>query len=76
MANGILEGIHSLPYFGWLPASLQELFGIIFAPVHGCWASSTTTAHDRVCSEHARLERVHRFPKTRHYKRSSILARS
>jgi len=33
MANGILGWLHSLPAMGWLPASLEQTFGIVFAPV-------------------------------------------
>src|SRR5207248_5775119 len=33
MVNGILGWVHNLPLMGWLPASLERLFGIIFAPV-------------------------------------------
>jgi CNT family concentrative nucleoside transporter len=33
MANGILGGLHNLPGLGWLPVSLEKLFGIVFAPV-------------------------------------------
>ncbi len=33
MVNGILGWVHTLPVLGWLPASLQKLFGIVFAPV-------------------------------------------
>src|SRR5690348_1680316 len=33
MGNGILGGLHTLPGLGWLPASLEKLFGIVFAPV-------------------------------------------
>jgi CNT family concentrative nucleoside transporter len=33
MCNGILGGLHSLPYMGWLPQSLQSIFGFLFAPV-------------------------------------------
>jgi CNT family concentrative nucleoside transporter len=33
MVNGILGGIHNLPHMGWLPASLERIFGVIFAPV-------------------------------------------
>ncbi|MBS1858379.1 MAG: NupC/NupG family nucleoside CNT transporter [Acidobacteria bacterium] len=33
MANGILGYLHGLPMLGWLPASLEKLFGIVFAPV-------------------------------------------
>jgi CNT family concentrative nucleoside transporter len=33
MVNGILGGIHNLPHMGWLPASLESIFGIVFAPL-------------------------------------------
>jgi CNT family concentrative nucleoside transporter len=33
MVNGILNGIHGLPNMGWVPASLQTIFGFLFAPV-------------------------------------------
>jgi CNT family concentrative nucleoside transporter len=33
MLNGILGWLHSLPFLGWLPESLQGLFGVIFAPL-------------------------------------------
>lgn len=33
MINGILGGIHNLPHMGWMPASLEKIFGIVFAPV-------------------------------------------
>jgi CNT family concentrative nucleoside transporter len=33
MVNGILGGIHNLPHMGWLPQSLEKIFGVIFAPV-------------------------------------------
>src|SRR3954447_26154930 len=33
MANGILGWLHTLPFMGWLPASLERVFGILFAPV-------------------------------------------
>ena len=33
MVNGILGWVHTLPYMGWLPASLEKIFGIVFAPV-------------------------------------------
>jgi CNT family concentrative nucleoside transporter len=33
LANGVLGWAHALPYMGWLPASLQALFGKVFAPV-------------------------------------------
>jgi CNT family concentrative nucleoside transporter len=33
MVNGILGGLHGLPHMGWLPQSLEKIFGVVFAPV-------------------------------------------
>jgi CNT family concentrative nucleoside transporter len=33
MCNGILGWLHTLPLLGWLPSSLERVFGILFAPV-------------------------------------------
>jgi CNT family concentrative nucleoside transporter len=33
MLNGMLHWAHTLPFLGWLPESLQKIFGIVFAPV-------------------------------------------
>jgi CNT family concentrative nucleoside transporter len=33
MANGMLGWAHSLPGMGWLPKTLEQLFGFLFAPV-------------------------------------------
>jgi CNT family concentrative nucleoside transporter len=33
MCNGILGWVHTLPGFGWLPGSMQGIFGAIFAPI-------------------------------------------
>src|SRR5579871_3457028 len=33
MGNGILGWVHAFPHMGWVPETLQKLFGIIFAPV-------------------------------------------
>jgi CNT family concentrative nucleoside transporter len=33
MFNGILGWAHGLPAMGWLPPSLEKIFGIIFAPI-------------------------------------------
>src|SRR5437899_5649355 len=33
MCNGILGWLHTLPLVGWLPQSLERVFGILFAPV-------------------------------------------
>jgi concentrative nucleoside transporter, CNT family len=33
MANGILGWVHTLPAMGWLPESLQKIFGVLFAPI-------------------------------------------
>ena len=33
MVNGILGGLHSLRGLGWIPESLQQILGVLFAPV-------------------------------------------
>jgi CNT family concentrative nucleoside transporter len=33
MLNGMLHWAHSAPWLGWLPESLEKLFGIVFAPI-------------------------------------------
>lgn len=33
MINGILGAIHTVPLFAWVPGSLQEIFGYLFAPL-------------------------------------------
>lgn len=33
LANGILGGLHNLPGMGWLPPSLEKIFGMVFAPI-------------------------------------------
>jgi CNT family concentrative nucleoside transporter len=33
MVNGILGWVHGLPYMGWMPETLQQIFGMIFSPV-------------------------------------------
>jgi CNT family concentrative nucleoside transporter len=33
MLNGILGWVHTLPFLGWIPGSLQQIFGYLFAPV-------------------------------------------
>jgi CNT family concentrative nucleoside transporter len=33
MVNGVLDWAHTLPHMGWLPASLQKIFGVLFAPI-------------------------------------------
>jgi len=33
LVNGILGWIHTLPMMGWLPPSLQQILGVVFAPV-------------------------------------------
>jgi CNT family concentrative nucleoside transporter len=33
MVNGILGWVHTMPGLGWLPVSLQKIFGVLFAPV-------------------------------------------
>jgi CNT family concentrative nucleoside transporter len=36
LINGILGGLHQTRFFGWVPASLQAIFGRVFAPI--AWA--------------------------------------
>jgi CNT family concentrative nucleoside transporter len=33
MLNGILGWAHGLPWMGWLPSSLEHIFGIVFSPL-------------------------------------------
>jgi CNT family concentrative nucleoside transporter len=33
MGNGVLGWIHTWPGFGWVPPTLERIFGILFAPV-------------------------------------------
>lgn len=33
LVNGILGWVHTLPFLGWVPASLQAILGVVFAPV-------------------------------------------
>jgi CNT family concentrative nucleoside transporter len=33
MLNGILGWAHTLPMMGWMPPSLQQIFGVVLAPV-------------------------------------------
>jgi CNT family concentrative nucleoside transporter len=33
MLNGMLHWAHTAPWLGWLPESLEKVFGIVFAPV-------------------------------------------
>src|SRR5215510_13298051 len=33
MLNGILGGLHGLPGMGWIPASMQQIFAFVFAPL-------------------------------------------
>ncbi|MEO7142655.1 MAG: nucleoside transporter C-terminal domain-containing protein [Bryobacteraceae bacterium] len=33
LVNGVLGGLHSLPYLGWVPVSMQKFLGMVFAPV-------------------------------------------
>ncbi len=33
MVNGILGWVHGLPLLGWVPPSLERIFGIVFAPL-------------------------------------------
>jgi CNT family concentrative nucleoside transporter len=33
MCNGILGWLHAMPLMGWLPPSMEKIFGVVFAPV-------------------------------------------
>src|SRR6202142_3661020 len=33
LLNGILGGIHNYRHFSWVPSSLQQIFGVLFAPI-------------------------------------------
>ncbi len=33
MINGVLGWVHGVPHMGWMPKSLEQIFGVIFAPV-------------------------------------------
>jgi CNT family concentrative nucleoside transporter len=46
MVNGILGWVHALPHLGWVPDTLQKLFGIIFAPVAWIMGVSWKDASD------------------------------
>ena len=49
MANGVLGWVHTLPFMGWLPGSMQGIFGAIFAPVAWLlgvsWKDATTVGN-------------------------------
>jgi concentrative nucleoside transporter, CNT family len=40
LVNGLLGQIHGLPWMSWLPVSLQQIFGIVFAPL--AWLMGVT----------------------------------
>jgi CNT family concentrative nucleoside transporter len=33
MCNGILGWVHTLPLMGWLPPTMEQIFGVVFSPV-------------------------------------------
>ena len=33
MCNGILGWVHTLPFLGWVPPTMEQIFGVVFAPV-------------------------------------------
>lgn len=45
LLNAIMGGIHGLPHMGWFPASLQTIFGWIFAPI--AWLIGVPWDHAR-----------------------------
>ena len=44
MVNGILGGIHGLHGFGWIPSTLQGIWGRCSLRSHGYWESVGTIA--------------------------------
>jgi len=46
MCNGILGGLHELPHMGWLPDTLQKVFGLIFSPLAWIMGVSWKDAYD------------------------------
>jgi CNT family concentrative nucleoside transporter len=46
MVNGILGWLHTLPFLGWLPDTLQKIFGVVFAPVAWIMGVSWKDASD------------------------------
>jgi CNT family concentrative nucleoside transporter len=46
LVNGVLGWAHGLPWLGWLPSSMERLFGLAFAPVAWLlgvpWKDATT----------------------------------
>ena len=67
MCNGILGWLHTLPLLGWLPASLERVFGILFAPVAFIlgvpWKDCGS--HRRPAGHAAGVERIRVVPETR-----------
>ena len=49
LVNGMLGWVHGLPWLGWLPVSLEQLFGIVFSPVAWIlgvsWKDATTVGN-------------------------------
>jgi CNT family concentrative nucleoside transporter len=49
LVNGLMGWMHGLPWLGWLPTSLEQLFGILFAPVAWLlgvsWKDATTVGN-------------------------------
>ena len=49
LVNGLLGWVHGLPWMGWLPTSMERLFGIAFAPVAWLlgvsWKDATTVGN-------------------------------
>ncbi len=45
MLNGIMGGLHGMAWFRWLPATLQDLFGIVFSPLAWVMGVPWSDAH-------------------------------
>ena len=46
MVNGILGWVHALPYMGWVPPTLERIFGLIFSPLAWIMGVSWKDASD------------------------------
>ena len=73
MCNGILSGLHSLPYMGWLPQTLQQIFGFVFAPI--AWLLGVKWERLRIHRQPARhapgTQRIRSFHRLRQHARAS-----
>ncbi len=45
LMNGLMGWVHSLPAMGWMPESMQQLLGMVFAPIAWMMGVSWKDAH-------------------------------